>query len=439
MPKNYQKEIKKITISFLIFIFFLPLNLFASEIQNDSTLIKEQIRAKQDELYEVRKEIDEIEIKIEKSQREQTTLQNELEILGEEIKKTELEIQETDLKIENTKFAIEGKIKEIQIIELEISQQKEILAGFLREMYEQDQASFLEIMLEKEKLSDFLNNVQALETVQAKIRQTLDQIKITKEKLEVQKGMFEREKNQAEDLKKLQEEQKATLDSQKETKEKLLIRTNGREKEFQKLFMKNKNLLFEIQGQIFRLQSLGAPINFEEAKKQTLSVGSLTNVRPAFLLGILKVESNLGTNVGGGRWKEDMSPRHWDDFFEICQELKIDPDKTPVSRKPTSYEGWGGAMGPAQFMPSIWQGYKQKVSKVIGHYPPNPWNLRDALTAMALKLSRVPGVSEHNFEAEYEAAGWYFAGSRWRNFTWYSDKVMWYAEKYEGLLKVESL
>jgi peptidoglycan hydrolase CwlO-like protein len=420
MNQIYQKEIKKIIISFLIFIFFLPLNLFASENQNDSTFIKEQIRAKQDELYEVRKEIDAIEIKIEESQKEQTTLQNESEILGEEIKKTELEIQETNLKIENTKFTIERKIKEIQIIELEVSQQKEILAGFLREIYEQNQVSFLEIILEKEKASDFFNGVQALENVQEKIRQALEYIKISKEKLEVQKGMLEREKNQAEDLKKLQEEQRITLDNQKKAKEELLVLTKGRD---------------EIQGQIFRLQSLGAPINFEEAKKQALEAAFLTNVRPAFLLGILKVESNLGTNVGGGRWKEDMSPRQWNNFFEICKELGIDPDKTPVSKKPTSYEGWGGAMGPAQFMPSIWQGYKQKVSKVIGHYPPDPWNLRDALTAMALKLSRVPGVSEHNFEAEYEAAGWYFAGSRWRNFTWYSDKVMWYAEKYEGLLK----
>ena len=434
MLKICQKEIKNFIIPFLIFIFFLPLNLFASENQNNLTFIKEQIRAKQDELYEVRKEIDGIEIKIRESQSEQTTLQNELEILGEEIKKTELEIQETDLKIENTKFAIEGKIKEIKIIESEVSQQKEILAGFLREMYEQNQVSFLEIILEKEKASDFFNGVQALENVQEKIRQALEYIKISKEKLEVQKGMLEKEKNQAEDLKKLQEEQGATLDSQKKAKEELLVLTKGREKEFQKLFMGNKNLLSEIQGQIFRLQSLGAPINFEEAKKQALEAASLINVRPAFLLGILKVESNLGANVGGGRWKEDMSPRQWDNFFEICQELKIDPDKTPVSRKPSSYEGWGGAMGPAQFMPSIWQGYKQKVSKVIGNYPPDPWNLRDALIAMALKLSRVPGVSEHNFDAEYEAAGWYFAGSRWKNFTWYSDKVMWYAERYEGML-----
>ena len=106
MNQNYQKEIKNFIIPFIIFIFFLPLNLSASENQNDSEYIREQIRAKQDELYEVRKGIDAIEIKIEESQKKQTTLQNELEILGDEIKKTELEIQETDLKIENAKFAI---------------------------------------------------------------------------------------------------------------------------------------------------------------------------------------------------------------------------------------------------------------------------------------------------------------------------------------------
>ena len=39
-------------------------------------------------------------------------------------------------------------------------------------------------------------------------------------------------------------------------------------------------------------------------------------------------------------------------FAVIAQTLGFNPDDLPVSRKP--WYGWGGAMGPAQFIPSTW-------------------------------------------------------------------------------------
>jgi len=49
--------------------------------------------------------------------------------------------------------------------------------------------------------------------------------------------------------------------------------------------------------------------------------------------------------------------------------LGLDPYSTQVSC-PMSF-GWGGAMGPAQFIPSTWILYKSKLSSILGKTP-NP-------------------------------------------------------------------
>jgi membrane-bound lytic murein transglycosylase B len=87
-------------------------------------------------------------------------------------------------------------------------------------------------------------------------------------------------------------------------------------------------------------------------------------------------------------------------------------------------------MGPAQMMPKTWMAYRLQVSEITGHYPSDPWDLTDAIASMAVKLARIPGVTEGDYNAEYKAAGMYFAGSNWQRFLFYPDKVMLYTNLY---------
>ncbi|MBU4142934.1 hypothetical protein KJ590_02945, partial [Patescibacteria group bacterium] len=92
-------------------------------------------------------------------------------------------------------------------------------------------------------------------------------------------------------------------------------------------------------------------------------------------------------------------------------------------RKPAY--GWGGAMGPAQFLPSVWLQYKDKIAQLTGHNPPDPWDIEDAFVAASIKLTQA-GAAAQTYNAEWKAAQIYFAGKRWNNkaYYFYGDQVM---------------
>ena len=159
--------------------------------------------------------------------------------------------------------------------------------------------------------------------------------------------------------------------------------TKGKESEYQKMLSATKQKAAEIRARIFELIGVPKAPTFGEALDIAKYVESITGVRPAFLLAVLEQESALGQNVGqcylantntgagvkangnGAIVSRIMSPtRDVPYFLNITQELGRDPFKTVVSC-PMSF-GWGGAMGPAQFIPSTWMLYRDRVKSVVG-------------------------------------------------------------------------
>ncbi|RPJ70104.1 MAG: lytic transglycosylase domain-containing protein [Alphaproteobacteria bacterium] len=103
-------------------------------------------------------------------------------------------------------------------------------------------------------------------------------------------------------------------------------------------------------------------------------------------------------------------------FISITTSLGKDPYKTPVSCWIPAYVsgqpyGWGGAMGPAQFIASTWNLYADKLKTLLGHTA-NPWSIKDSFTASALYLSEL-GAKAQTTAAENKAAAKYYgmAGS----------------------------
>ncbi len=383
--------------------------------------LRNRIEKYQDEIYEL-------------GQREES-LEREVLILEKDIEKIELQLEETRLRIASLSGEISAKEKEIGEIKKEISAKEQMLAQFLQELYENGQASTIEIILGNEKFTDYFSLIEGLETYEDKTREAYDQLVFLRTGLESERKFLIEGREEQYELQMIQQDQERSLEYRRNFKNSLLSQTVG-EKE---LLAKKTD---KLRAELSMLQSLGEPINLKEAVEAAKFASKLTDVAPEFLLGMLRIESGLGTNVGGGRYKKDMNPGQWDAFKKICKELKLDPDDTPVSRRicynknsSDGCGGWGGAMGPAQFMPSTWMGYKEKVEKLAGRKTANPWDLEDSLVAMGLKLAAVDGVAKGKRKAWAKAAGIYLAGANWENYSWYSDKALFYADEYKKILK----
>jgi len=284
------------------------------------------------------------------------------------------------------------------------------LAELIREIYKCDQVSILEIILVKENLSDFFSEIQSLESIQLGIQKSLNKIRVLKEDLKSKKIELEEQKNEMITLKAIQETQQYSIEKNKRTRKKLLDETKGQEYLYQRL-IKNKQVdVNSIRSQLYILQGSGGSLKFENALNLAEFASSVTGVRPAFLLAVLSKESGWGANVGTGTWRVDMNPSDHSAYLSICEELGFNPDMMPVSKK--AWYGWGGAMGPAQFIPRTWLGYKKRITAVTGHNPPNPWDFEDAFVATALYLSNA-GATSKTYNAEHKAYMIYLAGSNW--------------------------
>jgi hypothetical protein len=209
-------------------------------------------------------------------------------------------------------------------------------------------------------------------------------------------------------------------------KDRLLKLTKGKEAEFQKLLAAKRRDIAALKTQLFYIEKTG--ISAEDALKFAELAARRTGIRPAFLLALLEVETGkqfeggvitAGTHLGTGNWRTDMyecylrlgkraaAEAQKKAFFEITGTLNLDPNQMPVSRRP-SY-GCGGAMGPAQFIPTTWLLFKDRTASLTGHNPPNPWNIEDAFTASAIFLADA-GASAQTRAGELRAARTYISG-----------------------------
>jgi len=113
-------------------------------------------------------------------------------------------------------------------------------------------------------------------------------------------------------------------------------------------------------------------------------------------------------------------------FLSITKDLGRDYSVVPVSC-PLSY-GYGGGMGPAQFIPTTWMEYHARIREITGKAP-DPWDIRDAFLASGLKLAN-DGAKTQTSNGEWRAAMIYYSGSTNTKYRFYGDSVMRIAAGY---------
>lgn len=395
---------------------------------------------------------------ITKTTQQKNTLQNAISSLKKKVTGLESQIKQGTLMVKGLNAQINDTQVSINNTSLKIEDSQNQIATILREIYEQDQKPSFIILLEG-SLSDFFSNVAYLESLNANISDLLESTSNLKSYLENQKGKQETEKGQLQKTIQVQNLQKQENEQNKKQQESYLKLTEAQYQQQLKDQQEAQKKASAIKSRIFDLLGVSEAPNFEQAYAIAKYVSGLTGVRAALILAILTQESNLGKNVGqcylkntqtgdgvkiktGAFSPKTMSPkRDVPVFLALIDEinkgkgLARDAMSTPVScviyYNGAPY-GWGGAMGPSQFIPSTWvnAGYGKKVSDITGKTA-DPWDIRDAFLATGLLLKDNGAKT-----SEFNAAMKYYCGnscSRYDRF--YGNSVISIANQYEADIK----
>ena len=431
--------------------------------QSASVVVGSRQQQLQDQLDQIESQIAIQQQLLDAAQGQHQTLQTQIDAFDAEIKKTQLQIDAINVAITQLNGDIGEHNQTLSTLSGRLESEKESLAQILRQTQVLDDYSVVSVALGSQDVSGFFSDLDAFASIKSSLADSFNQIQKTSTATEAEKEALQARLSQQEQLRTVAQLAKQAVQSQEKDKQKLLAQTKGVEANYQKLIATSQKTAAQIRSELFTLRDTAA-IPFGTALTYALAAQKATGVRAAVTLGVLKQETNLGENLGTGSWRVDMNPtRDQPVFAFITQALGLDPDKMPVSRKP-SY-GWGGAMGPGQFIPSTWVCYggfintntntcapksssgssfwqgpwtyiasKDRVRTLLGASSvSNPWDARTAIMATAMLMAD-NGAATQNSKDERLAALRYFAG--WTNaknpaYAFYGDGVMEFASNFQ--------
>jgi hypothetical protein len=388
---------------------------------------------------------------VEDKQLERQSLERDVALIEGKIKQAQLGIQARSVAIMQLSDQIDDRAETILILEDKLRKQKESLADIIRRSALYDDYSLVEVLLSRENFSEFFSDVASYQSLKASLNESLSVLEEIHNDTTAEKLQLESKQETEAEMKRIQELEKREIEAQEREKERILTVTKGEERAYQQLLESQQRTAAQLRNALFQLLGGGGGIPFPQAVELARYAERQTGVAASLILAILEQETNLGTNLGsciysdmrGGR--AVMHPdRDAPIFLAIARELGFDPATRSVSCPIVSNGqryGWGGAMGPSQFIPSTWAIYGGIVNRGNGwEYsqaddairringsgaPANPFNNQDAFLATALLL-RDNGangtVSGDRLAALRYYAGWGGASNPANAF--YGDQVM---------------
>ena len=361
------------------------------------------------------------------AQNQSTSLKQAIAVLNAKIKVAQLNIQAKNLLIATLGKNISDKAQTITNLSGQIQQGQDSLAEILRKTNELDSVTLPEVLLSYKNITEVFSDLDTFGAVENSLQATLDQIGTNKSQTQTEKDQLTVQQNQQIDARQAIVQDQANIKHDEASKQTLLNVSKGNEATYGQILAQKSSQAAAIRSALFSLAGGSQAIPFGQALQYAQAASRATGVRTAFLLAILTQESSLGANVGncyvtymqtgagisaktGATVYKVMNPRRDTPIFQtLTASLGFDPYKTLVSCPQAV--GWGGAMGPAQFIPSTWVLLQQRIADALGQSlsTVNPWNPQDAFTASALYLADL-GARVGSYTSERTAACKYFSG-----------------------------
>ncbi|MEK7109305.1 MAG: lytic murein transglycosylase [Patescibacteria group bacterium] len=416
----------KIRAALGVAILFIAL---AGGVAHAQELTPQERAALQAEFDQLQVEIAEWQKVLDETKAKKNTLKGDVTVLTAQINKAQAEINQRNVTITQLQSQITQKAKTVATLEAKLSEGQEAVAKLLRQKNESDSTPLAVLALSSGSLSDFFGAIDDIDTLDAALQQHFDELRAVKTQTEAEKDALAKKRSAQVDARYQVQLTQQQIAANKVQKNQLLAITTNQESEYQKVLAANQAKAAAIRAALFPLRDAAA-IQFGDALRYAQAAQKTTGVDPALVLAILTQESNLGANVGqcylvvdatgagigknsGTVFAKVMNPaRDVPPFLALAKKLGFDPHRQVVSCPIASAGGWGGAMGPAQFIPSTWALYANRIAAAAGDGVANPWDPGDAIAAMSVYLGDL-GASAGGYTAEHRAAAKYYAGGAW--------------------------
>jgi membrane-bound lytic murein transglycosylase B len=434
----------------LVFLFFAAKMLFAQSVEEVCRNPEDQNTRNLCAEYErIRKEEKELEGSVQQQKAQSATIQTELSKLTTQIRQSQLSIDRKNLEIRQLSGDISLRDQTVQQLNSKLERGRENLAEIIRRKNELDDVSLVELVLSKQDFSEFFVNADTYSMLQQSLEELFAEIREIRGLTEEEKIKLEKKRAQEQDVKAEIESQQRQVKVKESEQSTLLSHSRRTEATLESYLAEKRARAAQIRSALFQLRDTDG-ISFGDAVRYAQAASRQTGVRPAFILAILKQESNLGKHLGscviydlesgksqgvntGRIFNQGIHPtRDLPVLQTVLRDLGRDPLKTRISC-PLITElpdggfresGYGGAMGPSQFIPSTWKLYMEQLRGIFGVHP-NPWNPEHSIMATALLL-RDNGAAAGGFTAERTAALKYYAGGNWNapHNAFYGNQVM---------------
>ncbi|MES2953008.1 MAG: hypothetical protein V4674_00410 [Patescibacteria group bacterium] len=384
------------------------------------------------ELAATEAEIAKWQAELNKTKQGTKSLQGEASKLQAKINEAKAFIKQRQVQIEKLIRDIGEKTKAIGHLVVKEGEAKDFIAVLLRATNRADAFSASEVIFSGESVSDLFENVDSYSSVSRSLGEKLTDVRDLHTRTEEERKALDQKRIQEADKKAQIETDKKKIERDEAEKQRLIAINKTTEKTYQQVITEKQKRASEIRAALFRLRdSEGIP--FGDALRYATAASEKTGVRPALILAILTQESDLGKNVGsclvsnletgdgagknsGSFFEQVMkAPRDTTPFGLITARLGRDWKMTPVSCPPAAKyvvgRGFGGAMGPSQFIASTWELFKNRIGALVGTSgdQADPWNPAHAFMATALYMSDL-GARAESPTAEKNAACRYYSG-----------------------------
>jgi len=394
---------------------------------------------------------------------QRVSLERDVTIIQSEINKAQLGIQARAIAIAQLSDQIGDKIVVLQILDERLNRQQQSLADLVRKSAAVDDFSLVEVMLSRKNFSEFFTDFARFQAIKESLNESMAVLDGIQADTYEQKSLLENKQGTEAEMKRIQELEKLGIQKKETDKKQILTVTKGQEAEYQKLLKAQQKTAAELRNALFALLGGGGGIPLPEAVRLAEYASGKTGVQPAMILAILEQETNLGSNLGSCVYNDTrgdravMHPeRDQPVFLAIAGILGFDARTRSVScplMRGGVRTGWGGAMGPSQFIPSTWATYggivnssgtwvysesSDAIRRINGTgAPASPFNNQDAFIATALLL-RDNGATG-TYASDRLAALRYYSG--WGGASnpanaFYGDGVMNRKAKFEGQIRV---